>query len=96
MSQCKLQILNFSGHKEERYDPTDAKAVDRIKDMIVKTMKKGWTLYGCNISKGEKDYKKLLHKSELTNEDLEKKLDENDRFMLRQDKLLLAPPVKGG
>lgn len=94
MSQ--LQIINFSGHHEERYDPNDTKALDRIKDMITKTMKKGWSLYGCNLSKGEKEYNRLLDKSQLTDAELTKKLDENDRFMLRQDKLLLVPAVQGG
>ena len=88
--------MNYSGHKEERYDPNDSKALDRIKDMITKTMKKGWSLYGCNVAKGEKEYRKLIDRTTLTDAELEKKLDENDRFVLRQDKLLLAPPVKGG
>ncbi len=79
------------GHKDMPYDPTDKKAVKKIKAFITKKLKEGWILYG--MKAGEKYQTKIADANQIDDKNL-------DRFILagheKVTKKLLAQPVTGG
>lgn len=77
------------GHIEERYDPTDKKQVNRIKDLINEKLAKGYYLYGHQKDRGT--FMVLQSAKEITDEKL-------DRFLLTKNvkKRLIAKPNTGG
>ena len=99
MSTIVLQTMSYQkGHEQKDYDSTNMdslrKMVSYIKDKI---MNESFSLYGA--VKGQ-ELKKLLDKSmkEAQSEyNIEKKLLDNDSFIMNKDtKLLLAPTPAGG
>lgn len=75
------------GDKDCKYDPTDAKAVKKIKSYITKRLKEGWILYGGTA--GQKDLDKIANVNDIDKVDF-------DRFLLAPGQKLLAAPVIGG
>lgn len=99
MSSIVLQIMDYQkGHEQKDYDSTDQKSLRKmvkyIKDKIIND---NFILYGA--PKGEELAKLLDGKSKDVNSeyDIEKKLMDNDSFVMNKDtKLLLAPKPVGG
>jgi hypothetical protein len=99
MSSIVLQIMDYQkGHEQKDFDSTKQdslrKMVAYIKDKI---LNENFVLYGA--SKGEELTKLLDGKSKETKSeyDIEKKLLDNDSFIMNKDtKLLLAPKPTGG
>lgn len=99
MSSIVLQIMDYQkGHEQKDYDSTDQnslrKMVKYIKD---KVLNDNFVLYGA--PKGEELTKLLDGKTKDVNSeyDIEKKLMDNDSFVMNKDtKLLLAPKPVGG
>ena len=99
MSTIVLQTMSYQkGHEQKDYDSTDQKS---LRDMVAyikdKIMNDGFTLYG---APKKEELKKLLDskdKDASSEYGIEKKLLDNDSFVMNKDtKLLLAPKLKGG
>lgn len=99
MSSIVLQIMDYQkGHEQKDFDSTKQdslrKMVSYIKDKI---LNENFVLYGA--PKGEELTKLLDGKTKETKSeyDIEKKLLDNDSFIMNKDtKLLLAPKPTGG
>jgi hypothetical protein len=85
-----IQVMSTKeGHREEMYDPTDKKQVDKIKKLIREKMKEGYYLYAYDKDSG--NFITLQNEKDITEDNL-------DRFLLTKKlkKKLVTKPIVGG